>query len=226
MSTVVSILSPKGGVGRSTLATNLAGGLSEFGYRTLLVDADPQGSVMDWQNERIHNWEMPPIVMPLPPDAEPEELNKLIDDFDWVVVDTPAGLERLSMAALYVADCILIPIRPSAPDLWATEPLVDLIKTRLSGLSGTGRVVPAAFVCLQSIYGTDLAKEVDAAASSLGFPILTTRTTTRVDYSEAFQVGLTVPTLKPGSEGDREVTALLKEIIKLISVKPEDNVQS
>ena len=217
MATVVSILSPKGGVGRSTLATNLAGGLSEFGYRTLLVDADPQGSVVDWENERVHNWEMPPVVRPLPSDAEPEELKKLIDGFAWVVVDTPAGLERLSMAALNVADCILVPIRPSAPDLWAAEQLVDLIKARMAALIGTGRVVPTAFVCLQAMRGSDLAKEVGDAASSLGFPILTARTTMRPDYSEAFQMGLTVPALVPGSDGDREVTDLLKEVIKLTS---------
>ena len=225
MSTVVSIISPKGGVGRSTLATNLAGGLSEFGYQTLLVDADPQGSVVDWENERRHDWEMSPVVMPLSPDAEPEDLRKLTTGFDWVVVDTPAGLERLSLAALNAADCILIPIRPSAPDLWATEQVVDLVKARLANLSGT-RVVPVAFVCLQAISGTDLAREVDGAASSLGFPVLTARTTLRAVYSEAFQVGLTVPTLRPGSEGDREVTDLLKEIIKLASVKPKKDVES
>ena len=225
MSTVVSILNPKGGVGRSTLATNLAGGLSEFGYKTLLVDADPQGSVVDWENERRHDWKMSPAVVPLSPDAEPEDLRKLTTGFDWVVVDTPAGLERLSLAALNVADCVLIPIRPSAPDLWATEQIVDLVKARLDSLCGT-RVVPTAFVCLQVISGTDLAKEVDGAASSLGFPVLTARTTMRAEYSDAFQVGLTVPALRPGSEGDREVTDLLKEIVKLVAIKPKEDVGS
>ena len=217
MATVVSILSPKGGVGRSTLATNLAGGLSEFGYRTLLLDADPQGSVVDWENERDQDWEMAPVVRPLHPDAEVAEVKDVIDGFAWVVVDTPAGLERLSMAALNIADCILIPIRPSAADLWAAEQLVDLVNIRLDALVGTDQVVPTAFVCLQAIPESRLAEEVDAAAAELGFPILVARTTMRPDYSEAFQMGLTVPALLPGSDGDREVTELLKEIIKLVS---------
>ena len=221
MSTVISIISPKGGVGRTTLATNLAGGLSEFGYQTLLVDADPQGSVIDWEHERSREWAMAPTVKPLAPDAEPSALKALGSGFDWVVVDTPSGLERLSMAALKGADCILIPIRPSAPDVWATEQFVGLLSIYLSSLDEAGRVVPTAFVCLQQIPETDLAREVDDAAASLGFPILTARTSLRADYSDAFQMGLTVPSLSPGSEGDREVTDLLKEIIQLSSIQPE-----
>ena len=69
--TTVSILSPKGGVGRSTLAINLAGGLIESKSRVLIVDADPQGSVMDWELEREHAWEPAPQSHPLPTRCDP-----------------------------------------------------------------------------------------------------------------------------------------------------------
>lgn len=214
--TTVSILSPKGGVGRSTLAINLAGGLIESKSRVLIVDADPQGSVMDWELEREHAWDPAPRVLSFPPDATLPDLLEWGIGYDWMVIDTPSGLDRLCLPALKAADMILVPIRPSAADLWATEPLIPLIQTHQRVTRGRKKEVPAVFVVMQQVPGSVLSLEIDEAASSLGLPVLTSRTTQHVGYPQAFQLGLTVQSMAGAGTSSREMGEMIKELSQLL----------
>jgi chromosome partitioning protein len=121
---VIVVANPKGGVGKSTLATNIAGCLASAGHAVMLGDVDRQQSARQWlalrqaygspQLPTIRNWEVAKDEIVRPPRGTTH-----------VVLDTPAGLHGKRLEALMrIADRILIPLQPSLFDIQATHSFV------------------------------------------------------------------------------------------------------
>lgn len=136
---VILIANPKGGVGKSTLATNVAGYFATRGHAVMLGDADRQQSARLWTGLR-------------PSQAAPIATWEASDDGAVVrppkgtthaVLDTPAGLHgRRFKDVLALADAVLVPLQPSIFDIYATRDFIDKLladrraeKTRI-GLIG------------------------------------------------------------------------------------------
>ena len=100
----------KGGVGKSTLSTNAADYLHRQGFKTLLIDADPQGTTNDWAARRD---EMPFPVMALARNNMAQEILGHAVNYDHVVIDGPPRAEALSRAVIIASDLIVIPIEAS-----------------------------------------------------------------------------------------------------------------
>ncbi|MEX3956973.1 chromosome partitioning protein [Trinickia symbiotica] len=119
--TVIVVANPKGGVGKSTLSTNLAGYFAANGEWVALADLDRQQSAHDWLALRpqglppIEAWEVDPDQPARPPKG-----------LEHAVVDTPAGLRgnRLT-AALGLADKVIVPLQPSLFDILATQHFLE-----------------------------------------------------------------------------------------------------
>ena len=114
---VIVIANPKGGVGKSTLATNVAGVLAHAGHAVMLGDVDRQQSSAQWLALRpaalpaIHGWEVAHNDIVRPPKG-----------VSHVVLDTPAGLHGKKLdAVLRIAQRMLIPLQPSLFDIRATH---------------------------------------------------------------------------------------------------------
>jgi chromosome partitioning protein len=114
---VVAVINPKGGVGKSTLSTNLAGYFAAQGHKVMLGDADLQHSSRAWLALRpanlplISNWEMSDSQVVRPPKGTTH-----------VVIDTPAGLKGSKLdAILKIADKVIVPLQASMFDILATE---------------------------------------------------------------------------------------------------------
>ncbi|MBO9536579.1 ParA family protein [Herbaspirillum sp.] len=114
---VIVVANPKGGVGKSTLSTNLAGYFASRGHGVLLGDIDRQQSARAWLNIR-------------PPEARPITTWEISEDYiakppkgtSHVVLDTPAGLHGWRLNdALKMADKVLVPLQPSIFDILATQ---------------------------------------------------------------------------------------------------------
>jgi len=121
---VIVVANPKGGVGKSTLATNIAGCLAAAGHAVMLGDVDRQQSARQWlalrppQLPAIRSWDVAGDHVVRPPKG-----------VTHVVLDTPAGLhgKRLE-AVMRIADRLLIPLQPSLFDIQATHAFVQVLR--------------------------------------------------------------------------------------------------
>ena len=120
----VLVASSKGGVGKTTLSTNLAAHFANAGKRTVLVDADRQGSSRHWAEKRAS---MEHAVLPL--DGTRRDWDRrLPGDAEHVVVDAAAGAHGAELAHfLDVADAVVVPVLPSTIDIEATVPFLDTL---------------------------------------------------------------------------------------------------
>jgi chromosome partitioning protein len=123
---VIVVANPKGGVGKSTVATNLAGALARGGHPVMLGDVDRQQSARQWLALRplalpaIRGWDVAREHVVRPPKGTTH-----------VVLDTPAGLHDKQLdSVLAVADRVLIPLQPSLFDIQATHAFVQDILAR------------------------------------------------------------------------------------------------
>jgi chromosome partitioning protein len=121
---VIVVANPKGGVGKSTVATNLAGALARAGRTVMLGDVDRQQSARQWLGLRpgvlpkIQGWELARDQVVRPPKGTTH-----------VVLDTPAGLhDRKLEQVLALADRILVPLQPSLFDIQATHAFVQEVR--------------------------------------------------------------------------------------------------
>lgn len=182
---IIAVLNPKGGCGKTTVATHLAIGLYQLGFRVLLVDSDPQGSARDWYGIDADN---PITLVALDRPGSFKSLPTLALDYDFVVVDGAAKLETLVAATIKVADLVIIPVQPSPFDLWATQDLVDLIETRQE-ISGKP---DARFLVNRVSRNTILSREIDQALSELAVPVLPVQLQQRQAYPRSGADGKTV----------------------------------
>jgi chromosome partitioning protein len=127
---VTVIANPKGGVGKSTLSTNVAGYYASKGFATMLGDVDKQQSAKLWLGLR------PPAARSIASwDVDAKHIAKPPKGVSHVVLDTPAGMsgERLA-AVLKVATKVIVPLQPSVFDIFATKGFLDeLLKSKYMG---------------------------------------------------------------------------------------------
>ena len=131
----VLVASSKGGVGKTTVATHLAAQTALDGLRTVLVDADPQGSSTRWAERRA---DLESAVLPV--DGSRRSWQKHVpEDAQRLVIDAPAGSSADSLEAfLEVADALVVPVLPSTLDIDATVPFgrrEEFARKRIKGLA-------------------------------------------------------------------------------------------
>ena len=125
----VLVANPKGGAGKTTLATNLAGHFANQGKKTTLCDLDRQQSALRWMAFR--DAALPPVTGYF---AGNQLVVNLPREADWVVVDAPAGLQGYKLSDyLRAVDKVIIPLVPSIFDMAATEDFLASIRNEIRG---------------------------------------------------------------------------------------------
>ena len=206
---IIALLNQKGGVGKTTLAIHLAEVLSRLEKRVLLVDADPQGSALDWAANRQDDPRFPVIGLPKP--TLHRELPAIAKNHDFVLIDGPPRVNELARAAIMASDLVLIPVQPSPFDVWAAKEIVDLLKEA----SVFKENLKSAFVINRKIVNTAIGRDVVEALSTYPVPVLKTSIGQRVAFAESAAQGLTVLHIDPNGAASQEVIALTSELLEL-----------
>jgi chromosome partitioning protein len=210
MPQVIAILNQKGGVGKTTLAVHLATAFVRQQKSVLLLDADPQGSALDWAAARQSAPLFP--VVGLPKASIHKELPTLAESFDLVLIDGPPRVYDVARSAIMASDLILIPVQPSPYDVWAAQEIMDLI-TEAEVYKPHLR---KSFVINRKIVNTAIGRDVTQALSEYPIPVLSSAVCQRVAFVETATQGLTVYDLAPEAIAAREVTQLAAEILEVL----------
>lgn len=205
---IISILNQKGGVGKTTLAVHLATALARQGARVLMVDADPQGSGLDWSASRTIAPLFPVIGLPKP--TIHREIPTLASDYAHVIIDGPPRVYDVARSAIMASDLVLIPVQPSPYDVWAAKEIVDL----LSEASAFKENLKSVFVINRKIVNTAIGRDVTEALSEYHLPVLKAEICQRVSFAESAAQGRTVLETDPESIASREISAFVKEVLE------------
>jgi len=210
MTKTVAFLNQKGGVGKTTLTSNIGEAFKRSGVSVLLVDSDPQGSLRDW-NEASQGEVLP--VVGLDRETLAKDLEAIKGQYDLVLIDGAPQSGRLAAAAIKAANLVLIPVTPSPYDVWACADLVEAIKARQEVTDGKP---DARFLISRARSRTRLTGDVGEALSGYEIPTMDALTIHREIYAQTAADGLTVFHARSDGEATREVEAIRKEIAEAL----------
>jgi chromosome partitioning protein len=206
---IVALLNQKGGVGKTTLALHLAGAWSAQGQRVLVIDADPQGSALDWAEQRVREG-LPRLfgVLGLARETLHKELPDLGRDVDHVIVDGPPRVAGIARSALLAADLVVIPAQPSPFDGWASGEMLRLLdEARIFRPQ-----LRARMLLNRCAARTVIARETADALLDQDPPVLASRIGQRVAFADAARTGRLVSEVAAGQIAAREITAFAAEL--------------
>lgn len=211
---IISVLNIKGGVGKTTVATNLAVGISKTGKSVLLIDTDTQGSAVSWRGEREDD-KAPITVISL---SSAAALRKQIigfrDSFDCVIIDGSPHVDALAAVSIAASDLVILPVGPSPLDIWATAKMV----TQIEDAQIINPGIKARFIINKFNKVTLLSKETRAVLEEFTVPVLNTTLGNRVAYADTMTSGMSALEWTDPKAKD-EVRQFVNEVLDLISWK-------
>lgn len=182
----ILIANPKGGCGKTTIATNLAGYFASQGCKTALADLDRQSSATQWLARR-------PSVLPEIYSYQ-KYIKQHMEKPEWLITDSPAGLHDKKLSdAVKNADFVIIPIQPSAFDIAVTKDFLDILEREKSVRRHKTFI---ALVGMRVNVRTNATAALTDFMEYTGIPILTNLRNAQV-YSTAAELGVTLFDLRP-----------------------------
>jgi len=194
----IALIAQKGGVGKTTVAVNLAVSMQAAGLKTTLFDLDPQESAVIWADRRKDEF---PHVEFLTERRLPDGLAAAAGhDFSIAIIDTPPAAGPQALTAAQSADLVLIPCRPSLVDLDAIRRTAQLIKS-----AG----VPAFVVFNAAPHSaTTLVEDAKAIVDAAGLAVAPTILRERSAYRAAWPLGRAVVESEPYGKAAQEISEL------------------
>ncbi len=214
---IISLINHKGGVGKTTLCTNLAYGLKHLDTpcNVAMVDADPQGSLRDWYDTGQAKFHEARVIIADKRRALRDTEETAINEFvQYLLIDTPGKMGDTLAEAVSMSDVIIIPLQPSPYDVWATTDTMELVRHAMRVNKG----LVAAFLLNQTIPNSGVNKDVLEALHEYMPPFKKFKNTIgrRVAFNKSAREGKTVFSSKDDI-AITEVENVTKELLGMIT---------
>ena len=221
MAPVIAVGNLKGGVGKSTVAVNLACETSSQRRSVILVDADAQGTASYWLG--LGRLPIRGEAMPLENQRDADRWIRRVlalrDEADLVVIDLPPHIGAATEAALVIADLFVVPVTASGADILATEKALALLKEARQ-VRGDGK--PACLVVPSKVdRRTAAGREVEEALKQLGEPIAPA-ICQRTAFVDSFSAGEWIGDFAPESVATTEIEALAERVRRALKWRREE----
>lgn len=204
---IISLVNQKGGVGKTTLAINISDYLYLEGCKVILIDSDLQFSSLDWATTRAYSNSF--TVVGVPKAKVGVEINKIKNDYDFVIVDTPPRADAIIKSILAVSDLTLIPVQPSPCDSWASDKTVELINE----CSTFNENLKCRFVINRKISKTKISSDIKIELMKKNIIVCNSQITQRVVFATTLARGTTVCRYDEDNIASKEIIELVKEVI-------------
>jgi chromosome partitioning protein len=198
---VLVFASRKGGSGKSTLAAHLATYIASPMRRTLLIDADPQGSLSFWH--KIRGKENPALRHGVRNLAEAVKAAKR-EGYDWVLIDTPPDKSATVVEAIKLATLVIIPMRPGVFDIAAVQDTVDVARELRKPYAAVINGAPPK----RNNQEPPIVTDARGALNALKIPVWAGQVTHRSDFSQALTEGEGAEEFESGSHAAEEMERL------------------
>ncbi|MEO8597730.1 MAG: ParA family protein [Candidatus Solibacter sp.] len=211
---IIAVAGRKGGIGKSTIAGNLAAELTELGWRVVAVDADPQHSLAAWaaQGEGVLSQTVQK-VKDGDADALRAKVRSLDKIADLIIIDTPPGMPETTFQAALLADLMLLPCGASPLDLFALKEALTLgLQARAERRSKKPRI---RFVPSRVPANTNLGRGLSESLEKMGKKVLPP-IGQRIAVAESVADGLTMAEYAPHSAARAEFAELARAVNKIL----------
>jgi chromosome partitioning protein len=206
----LAIISQKGGAGKTTLAVHLAAAATGAGYRSAVIDLDPQGTAASWGDRRAA--QEPEVIsgqaIRLPALIKAAQTNGA----DFLILDTAPNADQTASLAVRAADIVLVPCRPAAFDLEAVETTLMLAKT----------AAKPAYVVLNAVppRSGGIDREAADRLAAQGAQVSPHQLTQRAAFAHGVIDGRTAQEFEPHGKAAAEIEAIYKWICGIVDMPP------
>jgi chromosome partitioning protein len=207
---IITMASRKGGAGKSTLTAHLAALCHQAGHRTVVIDADPQGSLTLWHSLRP---DRQPDLRSGARGIERAFAHAMVEGYEWAFIDTAASMWVVAQEAIRAATMVLIPARPGFFDLNAVRETVAAARERNKPYAVVLNATPVkrndkeapAVVQSRAFFGT------------LGIPVWAGQVSQRTGFVLTLAAGASISEVAPESVAGTEITGLWSAVERSVA---------
>lgn len=207
---VITLATSKGGAGKSTLARNIAAHWLNIGMKVAIIDADPQGSIINRHDPKGPLGKL--VIIAEPEETVSSTIEEYKHQFNYVIVDTGGFRNRTTVRALISTNLAIIPLKPSADDVQGAFETHNLIKELNNTPERSALPIKYRMVITMSQQNTIIAKHVRTELEQLGYLVMKAEMYHRVAYPEAAINGLSPCITDPDGPAARDISLIINEI--------------